>query len=70
MKDRPRMKDRLRMRVRPRIKDRPRMKDRYVAEGFTWCRYRILVEGGRFPPSGFEMTEMVQKASHGVDTVF
>ena len=55
------------MRVRPRIKDRPRMKDRYVAEGFTWCRYRILVEGGRFPPSGFDVTEMMQKAAPGVD---
>ena len=67
MKDRPRMKDRLRMRVRPRMKDHPRMKDRCVAESFTWCRYRILVEGGRFPPSGFDMTEMMQKAAPAVD---
>ena len=37
--------------------------DRDAAKGLTWCRYRILIEGGRFPPSGFDMTEMLQKAS-------
>ena len=43
---------------------------RDVVKGLTWCRYRILIEGGRFPPSGFDITEMLQKASPGVDTVF
>ena len=53
MKDRPRMKDLPRMKDRPRVKDRPRKKDRDVAEGLTWYRGRILVDGSRFPPSGF-----------------